>query len=129
MDEVTQQNSALVEKNAATAKTLEEQAGVMQERVGFFRCDGAGEARRIRRPRAIRGRRRRGAASLPVEAIGFDELFQAEPIPASRGTNDRLNPAITCTERSHRQWRIRHKDAVPDCSRGCANRAARSHSL
>jgi methyl-accepting chemotaxis protein len=41
MDEVTQQNSALVEENAATAKTLERQAAVMDERVGFFRIDGA----------------------------------------------------------------------------------------
>jgi methyl-accepting chemotaxis protein len=37
MDEVTQQNSALVEQNAATAKTLEEQAGDMNKRVGLFK--------------------------------------------------------------------------------------------
>jgi methyl-accepting chemotaxis protein len=46
MDEVTQQNSALVEENAATAKTLEGQAKSMDERVSFFRlrngaADGA----------------------------------------------------------------------------------------
>jgi methyl-accepting chemotaxis protein/CHASE3 domain sensor protein len=42
MDEVTQQNSALVEENAATAKTLEGQAKSMDERVAFFRLrDGA----------------------------------------------------------------------------------------
>ena len=35
MDEVTQQNSALVEQNAATAKTLEHQAKAMDERVAF----------------------------------------------------------------------------------------------
>jgi methyl-accepting chemotaxis protein len=44
MDEVTQQNSALVEENAATAKTLEQQAGAMDERVAFFRIDGAAAA-------------------------------------------------------------------------------------
>ena len=45
MDEVTQQNSALVEENAATAKTLEHQAKAMDERVAFFRIAvGAGEA-------------------------------------------------------------------------------------
>jgi methyl-accepting chemotaxis protein len=44
MDEVTQQNSALVEENAATAKTLEDQQMAMSERVGFFRFDhGNGE--------------------------------------------------------------------------------------
>src|SRR3990172_6069760 len=37
MDEGTQQNSALVEENAATAKTLEHQAKAMDERVAFFR--------------------------------------------------------------------------------------------
>ena len=45
MDEVTQQNSALVEENAATAKTLEDQQSAMSEQVGFFRFggnDGAG---------------------------------------------------------------------------------------
>jgi methyl-accepting chemotaxis protein len=43
MDEVTQQNSALVEENAATSKTLDEQAHAMSERVAFFRVgDEAG---------------------------------------------------------------------------------------
>jgi methyl-accepting chemotaxis protein len=41
MDEATQQNSALVEQNAATAKTLEHQARAMNERVSFFRIDAA----------------------------------------------------------------------------------------
>ena len=44
MDEVTQQNSALVEENAATAKTLEQQARAMDERVAFFRIDGGAAA-------------------------------------------------------------------------------------
>jgi hypothetical protein len=34
---VTQQNSALVEENAATAKTLESQSAAMGERIEFFR--------------------------------------------------------------------------------------------
>ncbi len=37
MDEVTQQNSALVEENAATAKTLEHQAKAMDEQVSVFK--------------------------------------------------------------------------------------------
>jgi methyl-accepting chemotaxis protein len=45
MDEVTQQNSALVEENAATAKTLEHQAKAMDERVSFFKLDDAVENR------------------------------------------------------------------------------------
>jgi methyl-accepting chemotaxis protein len=37
MDEVTQQNSALVEENAATAKTLEHQSDAVTERLSAFR--------------------------------------------------------------------------------------------
>ena len=40
MDEVTQQNSALVEENAATAKNLEQQSTAMSNRVGAFRING-----------------------------------------------------------------------------------------
>jgi methyl-accepting chemotaxis protein len=39
MDEVTQQNSALVEENAASAKTLEHQSEMMNEKVAFFKLD------------------------------------------------------------------------------------------
>jgi methyl-accepting chemotaxis protein len=41
VDEVTQQNSALVEENAATAKALEHQAATMNERMGAFRLTEA----------------------------------------------------------------------------------------
>ncbi|MDO8877555.1 MAG: methyl-accepting chemotaxis protein [Pseudolabrys sp.] len=44
MDGVTQQNSALVEESAATAKALELQAQNMDDQVGFFRIDAAGTA-------------------------------------------------------------------------------------
>jgi methyl-accepting chemotaxis protein len=41
MDELTQQNSALVEENASAAKALEQQSQAMDERVSFFRVDAA----------------------------------------------------------------------------------------
>jgi methyl-accepting chemotaxis protein len=44
MDEVTQQNSALVEQNAASAKSLEQQSHAMDERVSFFRLDDSQSA-------------------------------------------------------------------------------------
>ena len=44
MDEVTQQNSALVEENAATAKTLEHQARAMDEQVAYFKVGGGADA-------------------------------------------------------------------------------------
>jgi methyl-accepting chemotaxis protein len=40
MDEVTQQNAALVEENAATSKVLEHQSAAMAERVAFFKLGG-----------------------------------------------------------------------------------------
>jgi methyl-accepting chemotaxis protein len=43
MDEVTQQNSALVEENAASAKTLEHQSTAMNEKVAFFQIDQISE--------------------------------------------------------------------------------------
>ncbi|MBI3702648.1 MAG: cache domain-containing protein [Rhizobiales bacterium] len=46
MDEITQQNSALVEQNAATAKTLEQQSSAMNERMGFFQLARAPAAAR-----------------------------------------------------------------------------------
>jgi methyl-accepting chemotaxis protein len=46
MDEVTQQNSALVEENAATAKTLEQQSAAMDERISIFRVSASGHTAR-----------------------------------------------------------------------------------
>ena len=63
MDEVTQQNSALVEENAATAKTLESQARAMDERIAFFKiAEGDGLARARRPPQ------QRSKPSLPKHA-------------------------------------------------------------
>ena len=55
MDGVTQQNSALVEENAATAKALELQAQNMDDQVGFFRIDSA-----------VGGARKQSESALPV---------------------------------------------------------------
>jgi len=41
MDGVTQQNSALVEENAATAKTLDQQSSAMSDRVGNYKVDNS----------------------------------------------------------------------------------------
>src|SRR5439155_22995011 len=64
MDEVTQQNSALVEENAATAKTLEQQSQGMDERVSFFRLgDAAGAPARV-----VAMAPKRPAAAAPRQA-------------------------------------------------------------
>jgi methyl-accepting chemotaxis protein len=52
VDEVTQQNSALVEENAATAKALEHQAAIMNERMGTFRLNDVPAAAKRAQPAA-----------------------------------------------------------------------------
>ncbi len=52
MDEATQQNSALVEENAATAKALEDQSKAMDARVSFFHLgDSAATSERAAAPK------------------------------------------------------------------------------
>ena len=63
MDEVTQRNAALVEENAATAKTLEQQAKVMDERVGYFRLAHRHAAASAAKPVKPAGRAPRRAAA------------------------------------------------------------------
>jgi methyl-accepting chemotaxis protein len=53
VDQLTQQNSALVEENAATAKTLEQQATVMNDRVGAFRLNHVSPPAQPARPAAL----------------------------------------------------------------------------
>jgi methyl-accepting chemotaxis protein len=66
MDEVTQQNSALVEENAATAKTLEHQSTAMDERVGFFRVEAEAEGRTKGSTGVLRGQKPQNPAQRAV---------------------------------------------------------------
>ena len=75
MDEVTQQNSALVEENAATAKTLEEQAESMREQVAFFQIDAAAVSTG-ERPVTVRTK-----AQSPTPVLGRPPIA-ARPTPA-----------------------------------------------
>ncbi len=63
MDTATQQNSALVEENAATAKTLEHQARAMDEQISFFRIGAVAGGRYD--PRTDDGDAPRGQAAAP----------------------------------------------------------------
>lgn len=80
MDEVTQQNSALVEENAATAKMLEELAISMNERVSFFRLTGAHKA-----PAAA-------PAAAPIEAAAEKPAapVRRAPAPSKRVAGPRV---------------------------------------
>ena len=82
MDEVTQQNSALVEENAATAKTLEEQQAAMNERISFFRFER--DQSMAARPQAKRSQpAKRVAASKPAQRSAI--LRRDRPAPRSVG--------------------------------------------
>jgi methyl-accepting chemotaxis protein len=56
MDSATQQNSALVEENAATAKMLELQAKNMDAQVSFFRLEAESGHQAAEKPAAAQGR-------------------------------------------------------------------------
>ena len=82
MDEVTQQNSALVEENAATAKTLEHQAMAMNERVAFFRLDEPGAAPDTSRPFEVLETGKGGApnAATPTPLLTVERAPGSAPI-------------------------------------------------
>jgi methyl-accepting chemotaxis protein len=69
MDEVTQQNSALVEENAATAKTLEQQSSAMDEQVSFFQLDGGSHRVVAMKPAASKPAARPAPKPAPKRGI------------------------------------------------------------
>ena len=79
MDEVTQQNSALVEENAATAKTLEHQAKAMDEQVSVFQIAGGHEGHAAPTPMKAGAAVARPAVARPVAA----RSAPGKPKPAS----------------------------------------------
>jgi methyl-accepting chemotaxis protein len=95
MDEVTQQNSALVEENAATAKTLEQQSKAMSDEVGVFVVD-EGEVERPaaapKRPVAAAARPARPAAPKRAAALN------------GGGPVGRMQSALATAVRSDPDW-------------------------
>jgi len=60
---VTQQNSALVEQNAATAKNLQQQSAAMSTSVGVFKLHGGGETYSAPKP-VVRSAASRSSAAI-----------------------------------------------------------------
>ncbi len=102
MDEATQQNAALVEENAATAKALETQAQSMDERVAFFKVDdgvvaapkpvrvaAATSVAELTKPAAVR-------ESAPVKPAAAQprKIAQAAPARAPRNPVGRMQTAL-----------------------------------
>jgi methyl-accepting chemotaxis protein len=84
MDEVTQQNSALVEQNAAAAKALEGQSEAMDRQVSFFRLEGTVPAGKAVSP--AMASRQPPAAAPPRRTPA--------PAPAKRGVVARVQTAL-----------------------------------
>ena len=93
MDQVTQQNSALVEENAATAKTLEHQAKAMDERVAFFRiAAGAEEAWPV-----VQRREFAAAAKPAVPKAGASKAGAPRPAASRARMSDVVEPKSIAT--------------------------------
>jgi methyl-accepting chemotaxis protein len=115
MDEVTQQNSALVEENAATAKTLEQQAQAMDERVAFFRIDEGGAtavggpesghrepiraAAPIRMAQAVTNRS--GGAGVTIQATAL----KRNAVAANGGSVRRLQAGLAAAIKDDPDWK------------------------
>ena len=91
MDQATQQNSALVEENAATAKTLENQAVAMTEKVAVFRLDGeargakaAGQEPASREPAATASAR---VSAAPATKPAANLVAKPTARPVAAATN------------------------------------------
>jgi methyl-accepting chemotaxis protein len=98
MDEATQQNSALVEENAATAKTLENQALAMDQRVAFFRIDeGQGNRQSAGTPV------QKGAAAASQASAAADRpALSARKVAA--GPTRRMQSALAVAVNSEPHW-------------------------
>ena len=110
MDEVTQQNSALVEENAATAKTLEHQAKAMDERVGVFHIDADEERGNAAKPVDSRERRPAVAATAKAPAAPQRKQPVAAPKRAAVGGNSggpvrRMQAALATAVNSDPDWK------------------------
>jgi methyl-accepting chemotaxis protein len=98
MDEATQQNSALVEENAATAKTLENQALAMDQRVAFFRIDeGQGNRQSAGTPV------QKGAAAASQASAAADRpALSARKVAA--GPTRRMQSGLAVAVNSEPHW-------------------------
>jgi methyl-accepting chemotaxis protein len=81
MDQVTQQNSALVEENAASSKTLEQQSALMAERIAFFKVEGMRHAqpRPVAHEAPVRGRPTAAPAQRRAPASHGNLALKAQP--------------------------------------------------
>jgi methyl-accepting chemotaxis protein len=97
MDEVTQQNSALVEENAAAAKTLEHQSAAMNEKVAFFKLDEHVSSHAAKVPSAPRLAAKR-------EAVPARKTVAAAVSGRRGGPAGRMQAAVATAVAQDKDW-------------------------
>ena len=103
MDEVTQQNSALVEENAATAKTLEQQAQAMSEQVAFFVVDDTVDDRAAGSAGAGQNRPAM-PAQMPPAAAGAKAPARQQAAVADGGPVRRMQATLATAIKADPDW-------------------------
>jgi methyl-accepting chemotaxis protein len=111
MDEVTQQNSALVEENAASAKTLEHQSTVMNEKVAFFKLDGHAPPVDIKAPAGAAVKRVAAPAHASKASVA-SSVAAPRPVSAARavaprrsGSVGRMQAAVATALAEDQDWK------------------------
>jgi hypothetical protein len=100
----------LVEENAASAKSLEQQSQTMDERVSFFRVDdghaaAASKAAASNRPAASRPQ---AAKSQPAQAAASQQPADAvkrPPATTKRGPVGRMQAALATAFQGEADWK------------------------
>ncbi|MGE3479782.1 MAG: methyl-accepting chemotaxis protein [Gammaproteobacteria bacterium] len=84
MDDLTQQNAALVEEAAQTSRTLEDESKGLIQMMDFFQmacAPGARAAAPVRRPAAAKAAGRDSAPQRPAESAHRQEGAASHPVP------------------------------------------------
>jgi methyl-accepting chemotaxis protein len=98
MDEVTQQNSALVEQNAAAAKALEQQSAAMDEQVSFFRLGDAHPAEALRSGKPVK-------AAVPAPKHHLQATPKQVAAQPKRGVVGRMQAALATAYKPDPGWK------------------------
>jgi hypothetical protein len=131
MDEVTQQNAALVEEAAAAAASMQEQAAVLADVVSVFKVgqatQPAARAPRARRPRAApRCRTARPRTGKRSDALGRARRRRVQHQVRARHRHARQDPAGAPFVQAHaRPWhQVVHRAAGQMAQAGAASAVA-----
>ncbi|HVW48805.1 MAG TPA: methyl-accepting chemotaxis protein [Trinickia sp.] len=108
MDEVTQQNAALVEEAAAASKSLEDQGRVLNEAIAFFRLDDAGRVTQTARRTAPTSSARAVAAAPSASSSRSVAPRASQRAPArepSKTKTQTMKPVHALAETSDANWK------------------------